>query len=463
MSSFLGSSGPEWQVVEQVPVEDTLFDVAHTADGPYAVGESGTLIADRASDDGGWEVIVDAGPATKNNKLTAVSVTTDGKRIWFLGSSGSLGCFDVTTGKKYDYSFPKGMTSPWQALTVGGKAGSEIALAANGSGEVLPFALDGFEVDWGKVSKPMAGASITALGSNDETAYAVDTSGNAYKTTPNDGWVKVGIPNAQVALHDLYVGANQTVYVAADDGRIYRYDDSAKDWTPIDVAKAALHAVDLYEDQLVVLGGDGIIYQRTTGGDRWSKTRSPVETTLYGLALGHPDLAVGKSGTVLVRKRRGSADESKSSGTSDAAKESSAGSGDQDSGGSPDKPTGKQSGGSSEKRRSGGSSEKEQSKQQQSGSDSGAGSPPSGGSSSQPPEERSQSGGETTDVLQFPEVDGAAETETPSGGSADGTAEESAEEPVLSFPEVEAESEPNADPFEYLAERDVVLVLTRGC
>ena len=128
-----------------------LFGVVHTIEGPYAIGSGGTLVADRG---GGWEVIFDDGPATRDNQMRAMDVTDDGERLWMLGSSGAMACYDVEQRKKFDYSYPNGMTSTWEGITVAGERGAEKALATNGSGEVLPFTIDGFDVDWGQLDKP---------------------------------------------------------------------------------------------------------------------------------------------------------------------------------------------------------------------------------------------------------------------------------------------------------------------
>ena len=322
---------PEWRVVETA-FSFGLYDAVQTSEGPYAVGGRGTLVADRGS---GWEVVFDDGPATRQNQLRAVDVTDDGERIWMAGSSGAMACYDVEQRRKYDYSYPEEMTSTWEGITVSGSRGEEKALAANGSGETLPFVVDGFDVDWGQLEKPAEkGSKIAALASTpDGIGFAVDSSGNAFKTTPDEGWVDIGVINAQVKCYDIYAGESQRVYIAAGDGRIYRYDDSAHSWTPIGVTRtqsalggrrepqalgnvadeAALRSFDIYtapdgRRQMTVLGADGTIYQRT-GKERWEQLPAPTSADLYALSLGQPDVAIGKGGTVLERPR-GTADDS---------------------------------------------------------------------------------------------------------------------------------------------------------
>ena len=304
----LGSAAdrPEWRVIDST-FSFNLYDIVQTSEGPYAVGGRGMLVTDRGS---GWEMVFDDGPATRQNQLRALDVTDDGERVWMAGSSGSMACYDVEQRRKFDYSYPEEMTSTWEGITVSGERGTEKALAANGSGEVLPFVIDGFDVDWGQLEKPAGkGSKMAALASTpDGVGFAVDTSGNAFKTTPEDGWTDIGVVNAQVRFYDIYAGENERVYIAAGDGRIYRYDDSDHSWTPLGVADgAALRSFDIYDagngrKQMTVLGADGTIYQRT-GEDRWEHLPSPTSADLYSLSLGEPDVAVGKNGTILERPR----------------------------------------------------------------------------------------------------------------------------------------------------------------
>ncbi|WP_254763775.1 WD40/YVTN/BNR-like repeat-containing protein [Natrinema marinum] len=292
---------PEWQAVE-TPFETDLFEVVSTVAGPYAIGDGGVIVADRGD---GWEVIIEDGPNVRSNQLRGLDVTDDGRRIWFAGSSGAIGCYDIETRRKFDYSYPKEMTSTWEGLAVSGETGDEKLLVANGSGEILPVTIHGFDVNWGVTSKPNdQGSKVAALAASPNGyGYAVDTSGNAFKTTADDGWEDIGIVNSQVKFYDIWAGEDERVYVAAGDGRVYRYDDSYRGWTPIRVGEKSLRAFDKYDEQLVALGDAGAFYQRIDGGERWEKRHTPTESVLNDVALDRPDIAVGKSGLVIERPR----------------------------------------------------------------------------------------------------------------------------------------------------------------
>lgn len=292
---------PEWQIVE-TSFENDLFEVVSTSRGPFAVGDGGIIAGDRGN---GWEIITDDGPNVSQNQLRTLDVTDDGKRLWFAGSSGAIGCYDVETNRKYDYSYPNEMTSTWESIAVSGNTGGEKLLIANGSGEVLPAGVDGFTINWGVVAKPGSGSTLAGLAASpDGYGYGIDTSGNAFMTTKNNGWKDIGVIESQVKFYDIWAERNGRVYVAAGKGLLYRYDNTYRDWTPIGVAeKGALHAFDMYKNQMVALGDGGLMYQRIDGGDRWEGVHTPTESTLYDLALGDPDIAIGKGGLVLERPR----------------------------------------------------------------------------------------------------------------------------------------------------------------
>ena len=293
---------PEWRTVE-TPFTSDLFEVVSTTRGPFAVGDGGIIAGNRGN---GWEIITDDGPNVSKNQMRTLAVTDDGKRLWFAGSSGALGCYDVETNRKYDYSYPNEMTSTWESIAVSGTIGSEKVLIANGSGEVLPASLDGFTINWGVLEKPAnKGSTMTGLAASpDGYGYGIDTSGNAFMTTKNDGWKDIGVIESQVKFYDIWAEQNGRVYVAAGQGKLYRYDNSYRDWTPIGVAeKGALRAFDMYKNQMVALGDGGLMYQRTDGGNRWEQIHTPTDDALYDLALGDPDIAIGKGGLVLERPR----------------------------------------------------------------------------------------------------------------------------------------------------------------
>lgn len=291
-----------WRTVES-PTEEALLDVAMARDGPYAVGEGGVVL----TRDEGWMTVLEAGPATKHNRLTCTAATADRKRIWLAGDSGALGMYDTRTQRKYDYTAPNGKTSTWEAITVAGAAGDEYVYVANGSGEVLPFGFDGSGCpQYDDVFKPGGGSTIAALTAGENTCYAADTSGSILTGTDGD-WRRLGIENAQVNFLDMCL-VGESLLVAGGDGRLYRYDPACENWTPLKAGEEAVHALactgsgepDSNGERAVAVGESGHVHEQTTGRG-WHRIDSPVEDDLWGIALGETDVAVGASGTIIER------------------------------------------------------------------------------------------------------------------------------------------------------------------
>jgi nitrous oxide reductase len=92
-----------WTEVDS-PVSKTLYGVVNTQAGPFAAGKTGNVLG---RVDGSWRVVVDDGPQTRSNSLRTLAVTDDGKRIWFAGSSGALGAYDVVEGVQVQLQRPE--------------------------------------------------------------------------------------------------------------------------------------------------------------------------------------------------------------------------------------------------------------------------------------------------------------------------------------------------------------------
>jgi len=311
----------DW-IAAEIPVDAALRDVTQTAVGPYAVGADGVVLG--RSEDGTWEIVVPAGPATARNHLAAVDVTADGRRVWFAGSSGALGRYDTETGRKHDFTAPGEKTSTWEGVAVTGERGRERLFVANGSGEVLAATVDADGCPrFGPVVEPGRGSSITALDADGGRVYAADTSGNVFarpvaasaaadggtesRSDPqpaeadDDGaWREIGIDGAQVDFRDVAASGDR-VLVAGDGGLVYRYDAVCDNWTPVQAGVGALAGIDDRDGRTVAVGTDGTAFDRRVDSEGWGLSPVPTEDALTAVALGAFDVAVGPDGAVLER------------------------------------------------------------------------------------------------------------------------------------------------------------------
>jgi hypothetical protein len=280
------------------PTGKTLNGIVESTDGPYAVGGGGRVLARRPDS---WTVVIENGPKGQGNTLNGAAVTDDGVNVWFAGSSGVIGQYDVEAGELADHSAPKGKTSSWEDVTVTGPAGSESVYLVNGSGEVLSGQNDGGEVTWGEVLKPGGGSSmkgVAFIGNN--TGYICDTNAKVYETTNGgDSYETIGIEGGSVGLYGVDAVSPDEVNVVGGDGSIFRYNGAV--WTKLAVTGNSLAGIDRMDDHGLACGGSGTIAERTADG--WKVAETPTGNGLQSIVIGttYPDVAVGGSGTILER------------------------------------------------------------------------------------------------------------------------------------------------------------------
>ena len=295
-----GDRGSEWVRVD-APTEATLRDVVTAADGTYAVGEDGILL--RRGDDG-WSVVFDGGPAGAENGLRSAAVTSNGRAVWFAGDSGALGLYDVVAERVADFSAPEGRTSSWEAIGVGGLAGSERAVLVNSPGAFVRGRRDGADIEWTDLPAPGSGASVAAMDVTPLSyVYVCDTTGGVYES-PDAGasWERIGIEGASVVFEDIVAIDAGHVDVAGGNGALFRYDGVG--WERTTVGEQPIRALARDRHDALAVAAEERIYERTFDG--WIDFDvAPVGDELLAIALGTPrtpQIAVGESGAILERR-----------------------------------------------------------------------------------------------------------------------------------------------------------------
>lgn len=296
------SSNGDFTVVEDPPTTKTLFSAVDTADGPYAVGAGGDVLA---RGENGWRKVVEYGPQARSRPLRGADVTDDGKAVWFVGGSGVIGEYRVDTQTLTNYSAPQGKTSTWEDVAVVGNAGqNERFYFVNGSGELLiGIRQDSGAVQYRDVLKPGGGSTIPGIDFHDrEKGHVISTSQFVAETT-NGGmkWNQIGIGFAGGAFFDVASVGPKDVNVAAGGGIVYRYDGFR--WTPhvIDDGRQAIRGIDRDGDDGFAAGAGGKVYERLSAG-QWQRIQTPSESQLNGAASGEGyAVAVGAGGTIVER------------------------------------------------------------------------------------------------------------------------------------------------------------------
>jgi hypothetical protein len=284
------------------PTSKSLYGVVDTAEGPFAVGAGGDVLARRKS---GWQKVVEYGPQARSRLLTAVDVTSDGKAIWFVGGSGVIGEYDVATQTLTNYSAPKGKTSTWEGCSVVGKSGqNERLYFVNGSGELLiGVRQKSGAVKYLDVLKPGGGSTIPAIDFRCRKKGHVCSTSQYVAESTNGGmkWKRIGIDFAGGAFFDIASVGPKDVNVAGGGGIVYRYDGFR--WTPhvIDDGKQAIRGIDRDGSAGLAAGSGGKTYERQSAGE-WKRFQTPVSKKLTSVTRGKThDVAVGSGGTIVER------------------------------------------------------------------------------------------------------------------------------------------------------------------
>ncbi|WP_222919791.1 hypothetical protein [Natrinema sp. SYSU A 869] len=290
----------EW-VPADVPTDATLYDVVTTADGAYAVGENGTVLA-RDGDE--WTVRLEHGLGGRGDGLRSTAVTSNGRAMWVAGDSGALGLYDVVADRAVDFSAPKEKTTSWTAIAAAGLAGDERLTAINSSGELLRGRRDGADVAWGDVTKPGSGSSVTDI---DLTplgyGYVVDTDSGVFES--RDGgvsWTRIGLEGAGIDFATVAATDSGHVSVAGGNGVVYAYN--GVNWSRTTLGEQPIAALARDRDTALAVSSAGVIYER--GFDGWTEPVAlEAGNELLAVALGtarSPQLVVGESGTVFERR-----------------------------------------------------------------------------------------------------------------------------------------------------------------
>jgi photosystem II stability/assembly factor-like uncharacterized protein len=280
----------------KVNTDNTIHDVAYTDEGAYAVAGGGILLK-RQSD--AWTKVLTDGPSSNGNDLLGLAVTDDGEHLWFVGASGAVGEWDVTTGSLVqDHSGPNDSGSNFQDVTVTGSSGGATVHIVGASGQVFVSTDDG--ATW-NASTPGNGSELRAVDTyGAQSGHLVDANQSVFETT--DNWStrsKTGIADADVGFYGVDGDASDDVWVAGGGGTVFRWDGSM--WSTTDVGEPDLADIEVAGDDQsgYAVGSSGAVF--AYDGSAWSRQETPVSQNLTAIVQGDPAIAVGASGTVLER------------------------------------------------------------------------------------------------------------------------------------------------------------------
>jgi photosystem II stability/assembly factor-like uncharacterized protein len=273
--------------------------VVVTSEGAYAVADGGVLLK-RESDT--WSVVLNDGPSSNSNDLFGVAATADGDHIWFVGASGAIGEYDVTSGSLVqDHSAPNDVTNNFQDVAVTDVSGEANVYVTGGSGKVYTSTDNGNT--WNEAT-PGDGSAIRAINTYDvQSGHIVDADQSVFETTDGGGtWEDAGIADADVSFYGVDSYTTDLVWVAAGNGTVYHWNGS--EWTSTDVGEADLQDLELVQDGQsgYAVGASGAAF--AYDGSSWAVEDTPTSNNLNAVVLGTdttPPIAVGDGGTVIER------------------------------------------------------------------------------------------------------------------------------------------------------------------
>jgi hypothetical protein len=304
-----------WESVKS-PVDVTLYDVESTARNNFAVGGGGVVVE---RTDEGWTKVIGDGPTSNGNSLYGADVTDDGERLWFVGSSGAIGEYDVETGNLVDHSAPNDVTSNFKDVAVTGKAGDANVYVAGGSGSVHYSFENGASGTWNYAS-PGQGAAIKAIDFyGAKKGHLLNGNGKVFETSDGASWNKIGIENTDVSLYGIDSDGVENVWVAGGSGTVYHYKPDAEGtpkWFENTVGEPGLRDIEIESGDGYTVGNSGAIFDRADG--TWSKDTTPNGQDLKAVVdQQNNDIAVGTSGTIFETNPDASAEDGSSGGSQD--------------------------------------------------------------------------------------------------------------------------------------------------
>jgi len=286
-------------------VQVDLYGTETTSRGMFAVGGGG-IVLNRTET--GWKKVLQGGPSGNGNSLYAVSVTEDGHRLWFAGSSGELGEMDVRTGDVNDRSSPLDSGDNFKTISVKGDAGEANVYAATASGHLYYNFDNGKQGKWQELT-PGSGSNINGASFyGPKEGQIVDGNQEAFRTDDGETYDKFGVPDADETLFDVDAHAKDDTWVAASGGVVYRYN--GVQWKRSNLGTDSnMKAIDIERDNSVgyVVGNGGVVFRLTDASKlNWQQESTPVGDNLKGVRSDEDSslvVAVGASGTILEREQ----------------------------------------------------------------------------------------------------------------------------------------------------------------
>jgi photosystem II stability/assembly factor-like uncharacterized protein len=248
-----------------VPTSNTLYAIAKSSQGPVAVGGGGKVLA---RDSGTWTTIVSSGPSGGGNTQNVAESTRNGQNVWFGGSSGTLGVYDVVNDSLSDHTAPSNVTNSWTSMEVMGDSSSELVILGSGSGQILKGRRKSGTMEWQDPSVPATGSAITGIDfATSMVGFFCDSNGDVYKTTDaGRSWTELGSLTMGGTPNDITALSSENIIVSGGSGYISRYDGYK--WSNRKFGGNTHYTVEGKTNRIVISGSGGMVRSKNLG--QWS-------------------------------------------------------------------------------------------------------------------------------------------------------------------------------------------------
>lgn len=288
----------EWAVTNS-PKRARLNGVESAGEVAYCAGDRGVLL-ERAGP-AEWTAVFTAGPNGDDRNVFDLSVTDDGKRVWFAGTAGTLGHYDRISGTVRTHDNPYDVTATFRSVSTCGTAGSETVHVADDDGELVRGEMDGESLTVRGVSIPGDGTALTEVVATGTDQFVSDASGTLFHSTDGRHWKRRRLADAPVRAI-AFDGGN--VYEVAEDGTVFEevslFDDDAPNPRAIDSGVVAPTELDA-ESGVIAVGGGGGQLAVSERGSRFVAADPDTDRALYGLEVMADGtvLGVGTAGAIV--------------------------------------------------------------------------------------------------------------------------------------------------------------------
>jgi photosystem II stability/assembly factor-like uncharacterized protein len=279
-----------WSVSDS-PRVARLNGVESHGERAYCAGDHGVLLERTGRSQ--WAAVFTTGPDGDGRNLYDLSLTDDGRRVWFCGVAGTLGVYDCPTDTVETHHEPYDSTATYRSISANGPAGEETVHAADDNGEILRGTVDDGQFRVRGVSIPGDGTAFTEVVDNDRELFAADVAGAFYHTTDGRHWKRRRLADTPVRAIS-FDGDN--VLEVADDGTVYEevrlFGEGSRRPRSIQSGIASPTELDADGRTIVVVGGGGQLAVSEAG--------SPFEREDTGTTRGFYGADVSENGTVLA-------------------------------------------------------------------------------------------------------------------------------------------------------------------